>query len=99
MKIKILLFLFIGFLFIGCSSENKVDINSGDYCKVQIKRNILGASTKLPISPTTENINGAQTCVKGKFIKDTGKFIVIEKNSHQNCWISKENILLIQVNK
>ncbi len=70
--------------------------------KVQFDRNALGAGSGLPISPTTDSINGATTSIRGKLLKEEGDWIVLETSTYANehltkhiLWIPKAKILLL----
>jgi hypothetical protein len=78
----------------------------GAYCTVQFKRDVLGASRELPVSPRTGSINGAKVSVSGKFLRMTESWLVIHSadsrgaiDENRETWIPFENILLFEVTK
>ena len=73
--------------------------NIGKNCTVQFRRgDALGAGRDLPVSPTTDNINGADVSVSGKLRAVADGWIAIEFENTEYC-IPRESILLIKFNR
>ncbi|MCP5517241.1 MAG: hypothetical protein H7A45_08305 [Verrucomicrobiales bacterium] len=68
----------------------------GAQCTVQFQRDALGAGASLPISPRTNNINGADTSVSGALKQFTAEWIVLDSGGRE-IWIPKTVVLLIEV--
>ena len=69
----------------------------GKNVRVQFQRDALGAAASLPVSPTTGEINGAQTCVVEKLVSVEATAIVIGPEDRPK-WIPLEVILLVEAN-
>jgi len=74
----------------------------GEYCKVEFRRDALGAAASLPISPTTDEINGAQVVLWGKLLAVEGDGIVVGtsptplvEKSLTTYWIPNHAVLLV----
>ncbi len=79
------------------SSTNRTYPKAGAYCTVQFRRDALGASANLPISPTTGSINGARVCITGKFSKMNEDWVILTEGDSGEIWIPRSVILLIKV--
>lgn len=108
MKKQFLLILMLasGLFYAGCAKSsptqaNRPESNSvpkqGAYCSVQIRRDYLGASRELPVSPTTSSINGAEVSVSGRFLRADAEWIVLSDIDHRELWIPRSVILLMRV--
>ena len=64
-------------------------------CTVQFKRDLLGASANLPVSPTTESINGVSVSVSGTLLSLDREWIVL-KSGNGTVWVPRQNVLLLQ---
>ena len=69
----------------------------GSTCKVQFRRDALGAASTLPVPPMTDNINGADTNVVGTLEAINREWVVLKQNDIKKTWIPREVILLIEV--
>lgn len=80
----------------GCGRPSQPP--TGKNVTVQFRRDALGSAHSLPISPTTDSINGARVSLTGKLIIINEEWVVLdfEKNKH---WIPRDAILLIRINK
>ena len=87
--------LFVPVVFTGCGGPEAPVLQTGKACTVQFRRDALGAAANLPVSPTTHNINGAETCVMGTLKRATAEWVVIEKNAKE-IWVPRSVILLIE---
>jgi hypothetical protein len=98
------------FLMGCCNSENANLSNSeisrwvGENIQVQFRRDMLGASAKLPVGPNTGSINGASVSLNGILKKVEANGIVInslvipESKKTVDKWIPREVILLVVLN-
>jgi hypothetical protein len=71
----------------------------GKEATIQFRRgDSLGGGGNLPVSPTTNSINGATVSLSGKIIKIEADWVVVE-TKQEEIWIPKSAILLIQYAK
>ena len=59
----------------------------------------LGAARDLPVPPTTDNINGAETSVHGKLVRSNEEWLVLQVGdgeASRETWIPKQLVLLIK---
>ena len=89
----------------GCGAPSSViekppfSQNIGKNCTVQFRRGDgLGAGQNLPVSPTTDNINGSDVSVSGKLRAVADGWVTLEVQNAEYC-IPRESILLIQFNR
>ena len=86
-------------VFSGCGKQDVPPdvpaLQVGKACTVQFRRDALGAAANIPVSPTTHNINGAETCVMGTLKRAMAEWVVLERNGKE-IWIPKSVILLIE---
>lgn len=68
----------------------------GAVCKIQLRRDALGAGAAGPIPPRTDVFNGAETSVSGTLRQFTTEWIVLDV-AGQEVWIPKTVVLLIEV--
>lgn len=79
----------------------------GRECRVQLRRDLLGAACPLPVSCTTDSFNGAQVSVIGEFNGITDQWIVMRTLRRETTeatsgvrkdefWIPRDAVLLIQ---
>ena len=66
----------------------------GDSCKVQLRRDMLGAETTLPIPPTTDVYNGASVSLSG-ILEDVGHNGLVLRHDGRDLWIPMEAVLLV----
>lgn len=83
----------------GC--DNKTGPRKGSDCVVQFRRDALGAAAGNPIPPTSQEHNGAPTCVFGEFSRMDDDWVVLTKTPNQvnpnwEIWIPRSAILLIE---
>ena len=81
----------------GCTIDDRLP--TGKDVVVQFDRSALGAGASLPISPTTNKQNGAETSLSGKLIHASADWIQLEAVTPQGTrtyWIPRSKILLIQ---
>ncbi len=85
----------------GCNSSTTLPI--GENVVIQFDRASLGSGASLPVSPTTESINGEETAIRGNLIAINEEWIQVRVSTLQNngtlikdIWIPKKKILLIQ---
>lgn len=88
--------LAIGPVLSGCSGSDQP--STGKSVTVQFRRDALGSAHTLPISPTTDSINGAMVSLRGKLLKVNEEWVVLEYQK-QKHWISRDAVLLIRVHK
>jgi hypothetical protein len=82
----------------GCVHATAADRSASTparICTVQFRRDALGAAATLPISPTAQGINGADTAITGSY-KATRKGWVIVERDGRELWIPKSVILSIE---
>lgn len=70
----------------------------GEECVVRFRGDALGAGATLPISPTTDSINGADVNQVGKLIAIEGEGIVLEEATplKRTYWIPYQVILSVR---
>ena len=95
------------FAVISCDSKtscskaaNRITPKAGAICTVQFRRDALGASASLPISPTTYNINGAEVSIGGRFSRMDDSWVVLtafKNDKKEEIWIPHSVILFIKV--
>jgi hypothetical protein len=66
-------------------------------CTVQFRRDALGASRDLPVSPMTGGINGATVAVVGKLRSFDDAWLAVDTEKDGVVFIPKEVVLLVQV--
>ena len=83
------------------ASEQKTETSNlpkqGAFCKIQFRRDILGASRELPVSPMTGSINGAEVSVSGRFQRADSEWMILTTTDEQELWIPRSGILLMEV--
>ena len=96
----IALTLLCAVLLSACGSSS---LPIGQEVVVQFDRNSLGAGASLPVSPTAESINGAETAIRGKLLNVNESWVVLQVKDNQSdatrfktFWIPKEKVLLIR---
>jgi hypothetical protein len=68
----------VGFLLlVGCDTPSAVGARIGRNCEVQIRRDLLGTSSNLPVGVDTQNINGAAVALSGKLTEDSADYVVL----------------------
>ncbi len=83
-----------------------VEPKLGQYCLVQFRRDMLGRASDLPVSPTTNSINGVTVAIEGKLLainrdailieRQNPAYIINEKPKITHVWIPRSYILLIE---
>ena len=85
------------------SSSASADLPAiGAFCTVQLRRDLLGAASDLPISPLVNGINGSEVSVSGRLLKVDAEWIVLEhrrQDRQSELWIPRGNVLLLSVHK
>jgi len=66
----------------------------GKTCTVQFKRNSLGGGAALPVSPMTDNINGAAVSLSGT-LQAVDDLAIIVVSDNKTIWIPRDSILLV----
>ncbi len=79
------------------AAEVPRQIPVGASCTIQFRRDALGANMSLPISPTTDSINGAIVSVSGTLAAINDEWVVISDADNQQTWIPRSMILLVRV--
>ena len=84
----------------------EMDLKPGTICTVQFRRDALGTAKDLPVSPTTNSINGAIVSMRGELIAINHDVILLDQvNNHyivndvpqmKRFWIPKSSILSIE---
>lgn len=99
MKSKFILIVVLaavaGWFFIGSHQGPPL----GKECTIQFRRDALGAARDLPVPPTTDNINGAETSVHGKLVRSNEEWLVLQVGdgeASRETWIPKQLVLLIK---
>jgi hypothetical protein len=80
------------------TSSHPLSSRKGDACKVQLRRDALGAKAALPIPPTTDVFNGAEVSVSGELRKISNSGVLLEA-AGEDIWIPSDSILLLQFPK
>jgi hypothetical protein len=83
----------ITMLLAGCDSGPTPPV--GKSCTIQFRRDALGAAASVPVSPMTDNINGADTCISGTLKRTEGNWLVLDRGGAE-VWVSKTAVLLIK---
>lgn len=82
----------------GCGRSDKVkQPPRAKSATVQFRRDFLGASMDLPVSPATDGINGAMVSMSGKLKMVNEEWVVLGQ-AKEEIWIPRENVLLIKIN-
>ncbi len=89
--------LIVSMFLSGCDRNEGPSLIVGKYCKIQFRRDALGAAASVPVPPTTDSFNGANTAIGGNVKRTTGEWVVLESSgSNGEIWIPKSVILLIE---
>jgi hypothetical protein len=84
----------------GCQAKDPLRARIGRSCTVQVKRDLLGGSSSLPIGPNTTNSNGVEVSVGGTLEQATPDFLVLRvgpaDQPSREYVIPRSNVLLIQ---
>ena len=80
----------------ACGSPSSPPVGSD--VQVQLKRDVLGTATNLPVPPTTSAMNGAKVSVIGKLKRVTDEWIVVQEEFVDH-WILRSNVLLVSVTR
>ena len=65
------------FVLVGCESPGPIESRIGRNCAVQIRRDLLGTTSNLPVGVETENINGSAVALSGKLIEESADYVVL----------------------
>ena len=68
----------------------------GAPCKVQFRRDTLGGSSKLPIGPMVDGVDGTTVSLNAKFKAMSKDWIVVQDESG-DIWIPRSTVLLFKV--
>lgn len=79
----------------GCNDPATVPLRLGESCKVQFRRDALGAAASSPISATTDGINGADTSLAGELIDADEDWLVL-RVKEQHLYIARNAVLLLE---
>ena len=79
----------------GPANRSELSQWIGKTVQVQFRRDALGAGADLPVSPTTDSINGAETSIGGTLTAVEPHAIVLNANDGPK-WIPREVILLVE---
>lgn len=82
----------------GVSRTTSLRSHLGDRCKVQFRRDALGAAASNPVPPTTDNINGVDVSMVGTLTDVTPEAVVVSYGgtNERDHWIPINSILFIQ---
>ena len=82
----------------GLSRTTSWRSHLGDRCKVQFRRDALGAAASNPVPPTTDNINGVDVSMIGTLTDITPEAVVVSNHgtSERDHWIPLNSILFLQ---
>ena len=80
------------------SNDTYLAGQTGMKCKVQFNRNALGCAASLPVSPTTDEINGADVALWGT-LQSVNNDAIIIASAEKTYWIPKDSILLVVFEK
>ena len=80
-------------LLAGCDAGPTPPV--GKHCAIQFRRDALGAGASIPVSPMTDNINGADTMISGTVKNTAGDWVVLDHGGSE-VWVPKAVILLIK---
>tara|TARA_R110002126_G_scaffold4409_19_gene23231 strand:- start:2116 stop:2412 length:297 start_codon:yes stop_codon:yes gene_type:complete len=67
---------------------------TGEYVTVQFRRDALGVSHGLPVSPTVDSMNGASVNLRGKLLAVDKNWVVVKDDANTH-WIARPSILLL----
>jgi hypothetical protein len=79
----------------GCAPTVNLELPLGQPCNVQFRRDALGAGGGGPVSPTTDNFNGAATSLRGTLERADEHWLVLRVGDKQQ-WIARDVVLLVQ---
>ena len=75
----------------------------GQNIRIQFHRDALGAASNLPISPDTDEINGASTSITGRLVSVSDpEIVILRSRGNQEArphWIPRDAILFIAVDQ
>lgn len=71
---------------------------AGAACKVQFRRDALGAAADMPVPPTSDSHNGAALSSSGQFVRLTSDWFVMNRENAE-VWIPVEAILSVEFAK
>ncbi len=66
----------------------------GSIVTLQFRRDALGAAAQLPVSPTTNGINGAQVSITGQLVTIAEDWIALELKGKRH-WVPRETVLML----
>jgi hypothetical protein len=67
----------------------------GKNVTVQFRRDALGSAATIPVSPFTNNLNGADTSFTGKVYRVDGNWLVVDFRE-KRVWVPREVVLAIE---
>jgi hypothetical protein len=78
----------------GCATVGTPRV--GAPCKVQFRRDTLGGSSKSPLGPMVDGVDGATVSLNAKFKAMSKDWIVVQDESG-DVWIPRSTVLLFKV--
>jgi hypothetical protein len=66
----------------------------GQMVTVQFRRDALGGAAELPVSPTTNSVNGAVVSLAGNLTQVNRDWLVLQMSAGE-YWIARDSILLV----
>ncbi|MEM9294944.1 MAG: hypothetical protein AAGA57_04005 [Planctomycetota bacterium] len=81
--------------------EAATGVPVGAYCTIQFKRDVLGASGDLPVSPTADSIHGASLSIRGSLVTMNRDWVVIKQEdvAVAEVWVPRANVLLLSIRR
>ena len=67
----------------------------GKSVTVQFRRDALGSAATIPVSPFTNNLNGADTSFTGKVYRVDGNWLIVDFRE-KRVWVPREVVLAIE---
>jgi hypothetical protein len=68
----------------------------GQMVTVQFRRDALGGAANLPVSPTTNSVDGAKVSLSGHLTEANQEWLVIRTAAGEH-WIARDSVLLVSV--
>lgn len=81
------------------ATQNVAVDKVGERCKVQFRRDALGAANPNGVPPLTDSMNGADTSVFGTLTFADETWVVVNNETTGEMWIPTSTVLLLQFPK
>ena len=82
----------------GCATEHGAYLRQhvGTFLTIELKRDALGASSNVPVSPCTDTMNGGKVSLTGRLIQvERGAIVLQAVEGKPTYWIPEDAILMV----